>query len=252
MKKNKKSENKSNIQLGSNIHIYGKKNKPIRCETDSKGFATPKNRKRAELVLDTSEGFIPLWKKGLNLRWRFSPTIYNFFQNSEELMSPEEAIDKIRNIFSKGILEWGDAAPIKFSERNDAWDFEIVVKNDDCSYGGCVLASAFFPDSGRHQLTIYPKLFKENEQEQIETIAHEIGHIFGLRHFFAKLKETAFPSVNFGQQNPFTIMNYGHKSKMTPDDKNDLKALYKKVWSGELLGINGTKIVTFRPYHYSE
>lgn len=88
----------------------------------------------------------------------------------------------------------GDAAPIKFTRDNDSWDFEIVYNiSDDCDPNGCVLASAFFPDSGRHRLNIYPILFRQTEEEQIETLCHEIGHAFGLRHFFALLEEKIRP-----------------------------------------------------------
>ena len=79
--------------------------------------------------------------------------------------------------------------------------------------------------------------------------AHELGHVFGLRHFFAELSESSFPSVKFGKHEPFSIMNYGSKSVMTANDRNDLKSLYEKVWSNELTAINGTRIVTFSPYH---
>ncbi|MBV6472162.1 MAG: hypothetical protein JPMHGGIA_00415 [Saprospiraceae bacterium] len=223
------------------VHVYGKK--PVRCESDSRGYATPKNRNIAEIVLDASEGFIPLWKKDVNLRWRFHPALYNYF------MDPDEAMKAIRDLLGKGILEWGNSAPVKFSERDDAWDFEIVIRKDNCDYRGCTLASAFFPDGGRHQLTLYPKLFEQSEQEQVETMAHELGHIFGLRHFFAELHESSMPFVKYGRHKPFSIMNYGNKSKMTAADRRDLKSLYQKVWSGELTEINGTRIVTFYPYH---
>ncbi|WP_299215700.1 matrixin family metalloprotease [uncultured Aquimarina sp.] len=243
--KNIFSERKDNNPFApaeSNIHLYGKSS--IKCETDSRGYATPKDRDPAEIVVDASEGFIPLWKKDVNLRWRFNPSLYNFFQY------PDQAMDGIRTLLSKGIREWGDAAPIRFSERNDAWDFEIIVKKDNCDHRGCTLASAFFPDGGRHQLVIYPQMFLQSEQEQIETMAHELGHIFGLRHFFAEISEAAYPSIKFGAHKPFTIMNYGPESKMTANDRKDLKALYEKVWSGELTEINRTRIVTFWPYHY--
>lgn len=229
--------------IDASIHTYYIDETKVLCETDSKGYPTPKNRNPFELVLHASEGFIPLWEKDVNLRWRFSPSLYNFFKDSEA------AIRGIRKIFGKGLLEWGESAPIKFTEIDDAWDFEIVVRQDNCNPLGCTLASAFFPDGGRHQLVIYPKLFEQSEKEQIETMAHELGHIFGLRHFFAELKESAYPSVKFGRQNPFTIMNYGDKSEMTIDDRKDLKKLYEKVWSGELTEINGTRIVKFFPYH---
>ncbi|WP_217701353.1 matrixin family metalloprotease [Tenacibaculum aiptasiae] len=157
----------------------------------------------------------------------------------------------IREIFSLGVMEWKDAVPVKFSERYDAWDFEIIIKKDNCDYMGCTLASAFFPDSGRHQLVIYPKMFTQSKQEQIETIAHELGHVFGLRHFFAEIREQDWPSVKFGKHKPFSIMNYGSKSIMTENDIADLKLLYNKVWNGELREINGTPIRTFFPYHMS-
>ncbi len=83
----------------------------------------------------------------------------------------------------------------------------------------------------------------------VETLVHEIGHTFGLRHFFANVSETAWPSVIFGKHEPFSIMNYGHKSILTDDDKSDLKALYEKVWSGELIEINDTRIVLVKPFH---
>lgn len=79
---------------------------------------------------------------------------------------------------------------------------------------------------------------------------HEIGHIFGLRHFFAPELETPWPSVIFGEHKPFSIMNYGENSELTDTDKNDLKKLYKSVWSGQLTNINGTPIRLFKPYHY--
>ena len=56
-------------------------------------------------------------------------------------------------------------------------DREIVVKGvDDCSPNGCVPASAFFPDAGRHELLIYPKMFAQIHKEQVDTLIHEIGH----------------------------------------------------------------------------
>ncbi len=224
----------------SEVHIYGKGHI---CLTDNKGYSTPNNRNPDELVIDASEGFIPLWSKNVNLRWRFNPNSMNYFQ------FPEDAKNEIRKLFSNAILAWGDSAPVTFSERDEAWDFEIVITPDNCSPRGCVLASAFFPDSGRHELKLYPKLFSQSEEEQLETLEHEIGHIFGLRHFFANVSETAYPSIIFGTHKPFTIMNYGEESKLTDEDRYDLKALYQKVWSGELTKINGTRIVTFNSFH---
>jgi hypothetical protein len=150
----------------------------------------------------------------------------------------------------EALLAWGDAAPIKFAQQEDVWDFEIIMRRaDDCDVNGCVLASAFFPDGGRHELVLYPKMFTQSTTEQVETLVHEIGHVFGLRHFFANLSETAWPSHIFGTHNPFSIMNYGSKSVLTDEDKADLKRLYRMAWSGELTNINGTPIRLVKPFH---
>src|SRR3569833_241217 len=114
---------------------------------------------------------------------------------------------------AKAILGWGESAPVQFTKQEDTWDFEVVMlPRDDCDGSGCVLASAFFPDAGRHKLFIYPKLLSQPAADQVSTLEHEIGHVFGLRHFFAAIQEKKWASVLFGHQNPFTIMNYGRES----------------------------------------
>ena len=164
--------------------------------------------------------------------------------------NPEAAEEEIRNVLGEALLAWGTAAPIAFTEDEDVWDFEVVVRTgDDCSPSGCVLASAFFPYSGRHQLTLYPKMFTQVRKEQVDTLIHEIGHVFGLRHFFAQVSETAWPSEIFGKHSKFSIMNYGSLSELTDDDKDDLRRLYQSVWAGSLSNINGTPIRLFKPYH---
>ncbi|MCX7899494.1 MAG: matrix metalloproteinase-11 [Methylocystis sp.] len=228
-------------KAAEHIHVFGK---GVVCETDIRGLAMPGNRSPLEIVVDASNGFIPLWAKDMTLRWRFQEQSMAIFENAEA------AKDAIKELMGEAILAWGDAAPVRFSERDDAWDFEIVVREADrCSPNGCVLASAFFPDAGRHELVIYPKLFTQDRKEQVETLVHEIGHIFGLRHFFANISETRWPSQIFGAHKPFSIMNYGNQSELTEDDRADLKDLYQKAWSGELTSINGTPIRLVKPFN---
>lgn len=224
------------------LHVYGRR---VKCVTDTRGYATPSNADRVRIVVDSSEGYIPLWARRSTLRWRFQS------QSMAAFADPKAAMQAIRTLLGKALLAWGDAVPVKFAERRDAWDFEIAVRNaDDCDAAGCTLASAFFPDAGRHELVIYPKMFEQPVQEQVETVAHELGHVFGLRHFFAKVSERAWPSEVFGRHKPFSIMNYGAKSRMTDADRGDLRSLYRLAWSGELAEINGTPIRLVRPFHY--
>ena len=223
------------------VHVFGR---GAVCDTESRGHSTPRGLSPLEIVLDASEGFIPLWAKNTTLRWRFRESTMKYFER------PVAAKAEIRKLFAESILAWGTAVPVKFAERQDAWDFEIVMrKNDDCDANGCVLASAFFPDGGRHTLDLYPQMFAQTRKEQIETMVHEIGHVFGLRHFFANVSEKAWPSQIFGTHKPFSIMNYGNKSVLTPEDSADLKRVYQMSWSGQLTKINGTPIKLVKPFH---
>jgi hypothetical protein len=214
------------------------------CDTDTRGYSTPKGRSPLELVVDASEGFVPLWAQNTVLRWRFGERSVRPFQNADLVKN------EIRELFGEALLKWGDAAPIKFTEKEDAWDFELVIREvDRCTTSGCVLAKAFFPDPGRHELIIYPKLFGQSRKEQVDTLIHEIGHIFGLRHFFANISENQWRSEIFGTHRPFSIMNYGNLSELTDNDKSDLRRLYQLAWSGNLTQINGTAIRFVDPYH---
>lgn len=216
----------------------------VRCATEKRGHATRRNLSPARIVVDASEGFIPLWSSGVSLRWRFQDRSMLYFED------PDAAQTAIEELFSDALLKWGDAAPVRFSKRDDAWDFEIVMSaSDDCDGGGCTLAMAFFPDAGRHELWLYPKMFEQSRKEQVDTLIHEVGHVFGLRHFFANISETRWRSEIFGKHEPFSIMNYGAKSELTSRDRSDLKRLYELAWSGELVEINGTQIKFVEPYH---
>ena len=222
-------------------HIYA--NGAV-CNTDKLGYAAPDNRDPLSLRVDASNGFIPLWARGTTLNWRFNEASMRYFRN------PEAAKTALEALFSEAMAAWGDAVPVRFSKNNDVWDFEFFMRSqNDCDSNGCVLAEAFFPDSGRHRLNLYPKMFEQVRQEQIETLCHEFGHVFGLRHFFANVSETGFPSVLFGTDSRFSIMNYGANSYLTETDKSDLKRLYQAAWSGQLTRINGTPIRLVRPYH---
>jgi hypothetical protein len=230
-------------EIEPHVHII---RKGVRCDTERRGFKTSRGRSPLEIVVDASEGFVPLWAKDTTLRWRFQERSLQSFRD------PAAAKIAIEQLLGEAILMWGDAAPVKFARRDDAWDFEIVVKEaDNCNVSGCVLASAFFPDAGQHQLVIYPKMFVQDRKEQVETLIHEIGHIFGLRHFFALISETAWPAEVFGKHEKFSIMNYGKDSQLTSSDKSDLKKLYQQAWAGQLTHINETPIKFVRPFHTS-
>lgn len=238
----RRESDERSVDMEPVLHALGQ---GIVCDTDRRGHAIPQGASPDRIVLDASEGFIPLWARNTTLRWRFRARSFEYFAN------PTAAKDEIRRLFAAAVMAWGSAAPVTFTEDEDVWDFEIVMRSaDDCNPGGgCVLASAFFPDSGRHHLQMYPRLFTQARREQVDTFIHEIGHIFGLRHFFANISESAWPSEIFGTHSKFSIMNYGTLSELTSADKDDLRRLYQLTWAGWLTQINGTPIRFVRPYH---
>lgn len=231
------------MSADTKVHVYQKKR--FVCETNSRGRATPNGRSPVELVLHAPQGVIPLWAEGTILNWRFNAASFE-----QAFVNPDAAKIEVRKMLSEAIFAWGDAAPVKFAEDEGVPDFEITVRSaDNCSATGCVLASAFFPDGGRHEVFLYPQMFTQSQKERIDTLIHEIGHVFGLRHFFAQELESGFPSERFGTHSKFSIMNYGNESELTDKDRSDLKTLYAMAWKGELKNINGTPIRFVRPFH---
>lgn len=194
------------------VHVY---RESVRCVTDSRGYPTHRNLSPTEIRVDATNGFIPLWAEGVTLRYRFHErSIRRYFAD------PAAAKREILRLFGEALEAWGDAAPVQFTHDRDVSDFEFVMMpTEDCDRSGCVLASAFFPDAGRHEFRMYPTVFGQSREEQVETFVHEIGHIFGLRHFFANISETRWPSKLFGEDNAFSIMNYGNESQLTEVDK---------------------------------
>ena len=237
-----KSGNDLKEVLKQTTHVY---HNGACCETDKVGFATPKNRPIEELVVDATQGFIPLWDRNVILNWRFQE------QSLERFAKPDAVKTYVRTLFGETLMKWGAAVPVQFSETAEPWDFEIAVKADNnCTSFGCTLARAFFPDAGQHELVLYPKMFEQERAEQIETFAHELGHVFGLRHFFAKLSEAGYASEIFGAHDKRSIMNYGIDSTLTQADIDDLIRLYQQVWSGALTKINGTPVRLMRPFSH--
>lgn len=225
------------------VHVFGSQEHSFVCDTERRGYATPHNKSPIELMIEATEGFIPLWDKDVTLRWRFQERSLARYRN------PEAVKQVVRDLMRDALRAWGPAVPVRFSEQAEAWDFEISIREADrCRPNGCTLASAFFPDQGQHELVIYPLMFTLERGEQMETLAHELGHVFGLRHFFAQTREQEWAAVLFGEHNELSIMNYGDKSQLTETDKSDLIRLYQLVWSDALTNINGTPIRKMKPF----
>ena len=107
------------------------------------------------------------------LKWRFQERSFALAPD------PQQSRSIVGGLMSEALVRWSSAAPVRFTHDPDLWDFEVVLRNAaDCTPEGCVLASAFFPDGGRHELTVYPTMFEQSHEEQIETMIHEFDHVF--------------------------------------------------------------------------
>ncbi len=231
--------------LEKNKHIFDveRKGKTLACSTENKGHSNPGGRSIDQIRVDATNGFIPLWAENQTLRWRVNMPSMHYFDDAEE------GKKYFKDLFSYGVSMWEDAVPVRFTYDDDLYDFEIVMRSyDDCDGNSCTMADAFFPDGGRNELNFYPFMFEFEDEEIFDTMAHELGHIFGLRHFFANISELDYPSELFGNDNAFSIMNYGELGKITQQDINDLKELYRQAWSREIIHINNTPIRLLTPY----
>lgn len=215
-----------------------------RCRTEARfPLPVPSNASASgiqpELMLDVHRNKIPLWAPGTVLNWRFDE------RSLDRHEEPQAVRRKVRRLFRDAVAAWEGAAPVAFAETRKDWDFEIaVLRRRDCDDEGCTLASAFFPEPVRQRMLIYPSMFDYDREEQLATIAHELGHIFGLRHYFADTDEDELksPSLVFGKHSPFTIMNYGRASRLTDADRNDLKRLYEAAWSQDPQAVLGRPV----------
>ncbi|EHK19122.1 uncharacterized protein TRIVIDRAFT_157172, partial [Trichoderma virens Gv29-8] len=89
-----------------------------------------------------------------------------------------------------------------------------------------VYASAFFPDESPGELLVYD-LGLSNAAYLPNILAHEIGHILGLRHEFAHedKAERKFLCVLLGKENPQSIMNYYKDPRLLQVSEQDLREL---------------------------
>jgi len=191
-----------------------------------------------KLVVDAQNKNIHLWAPNQTIRWCFDENSF-----SQKYNNPQHVMNTVSDLIKTALNNW-EFVPLTFQYSINNPHFRVVMHmNDDCDGKGCTLASAFFPQQIT-SLDLYPILFSKNftYADVVNTLEHEFGHVFGLRHYFALTEESFRAAKIFGSHKPQTIMNYGDKSVLTTDDKDDLKTLYEKAWDGSLTAIGGVQI----------
>ncbi|KAK4199180.1 hypothetical protein QBC40DRAFT_282349 [Triangularia verruculosa] len=205
--------------LASNAtnNLWVQSDAPLHCVTQKRGID---GALRAQIGLIDR---VPRWATGTELKYVIC---------AETFPSPAAAALAASNL-AQAIDLFADV-PVAFREvtRNTRAHFSVVYRDFPDTGEANVLASAFFPNRGPREtrtLHVYALAFRQKHiGNQVQILAHEVGHILGLRHEFAP-ESAEWRSLTYGRRNPGSIMSYPadwSTAKVTQQDIDELKAFY--------------------------
>ncbi|UKZ90234.1 uncharacterized protein TrAFT101_005261 [Trichoderma asperellum] len=163
------------------------------------------------------KGYATRWKKGSVLRYIVCAETFPSLELAE--LTAREA--------AKAALMWQNIG-VRFKKvgRDEKATFAIKYRivPHDCRPD--VYASAFFPGTSPGELFVYQLALKPSDVRFLANIlAHEFGHILGLRHEFA-----VKPSFLWGEANDRSVMNYFSdliQLQVGEQDRKDLATYYE-------------------------
>lgn len=222
--------------LDPNSKSSGKADSIICCFTECE----PQDHK---ITVDVHNGQVRLWAKDKKLNWKWG------FSREFGSTDKNKIMETLRQDINAVMVMWDDAAPIKLEESNENPHFEILVSHKIClSDENCYYATAFFPsdDMNLRKLKISKQFIEQSDEMRRRILAHEVGHIFGLRHSNAK-KEEVDASIQLHEPEVDSIMGDSVSARVTAKDKQHLRELYAKAWGEGQPVIVGTPIKLVSP-----
>lgn len=184
-------------------------------------------------------GHIPRWESGSVLTYTIC---------TETFPDPDKAVFAT-NQLTNAIYMWKSiGVTFKQVMRDSPASFQVVYRDLPVSGQKNVLASAFFPNDGSPKdrtLYIYLHAFSDvHINNQAKFLAHEIGHILGLRHEFSE-KEGLW-SATWMNRNPNSVMEYYGDSSLWCVQEQDIKEL-KSFYDSPMTEYHNTPVHRFSP-----
>ena len=224
---------------------------PATGEKRKYSCVTQKGNSREQIYLGQFQGRLCLWESGSKLNWTARMDGY---PSRADAMYAAQQMFKACNAWNKAL---GGRIEFVYTDVFDDACFQLRYGDD---MGG-VLARAFFPDDYKETLNdlyVYERAFQPDQKNMmVNTFAHELGHVLGLRHEHAQgaVEGTwgvaedggegddgrVLESVLFGTKNPKSVMAYYQGMWIQDSDAKALNEALDKLTDGKEIKGEGVK-----------